>query len=61
MSKNKASTSKPVQPQPIGDLVDVALKIADDQFHLEEQIKEAILANDDARLKVLAKQLVGLQ
>jgi len=47
--------------QPIGDIVDVALKIADEQFELEQQIKEAILANDDTRLKLLAKQLVGLE
>jgi hypothetical protein len=49
------------EPQPIGDLVDIALKIADEQFRLEEEIRQAILANDDARLKLLAKQLVGLQ
>lgn len=51
----------PKAQQPIGDLVDIALKIADEQFRIEEQIREAILDNDDTRLKVLAKQLVGLQ
>jgi hypothetical protein len=49
------------EPQPIGDLVDIALKIADEQFRLEEEIRQAILANDDAQLKLLAKQLVGLE
>lgn len=58
---------KPLKKQPpaldretIGDAVEVALKIAKRRYQIQVRMREAILADDDAELKTLAKQLVGL-
>jgi hypothetical protein len=38
---------------------DVALKAADERHEIERLIREALLANDDIRLRVHARRLVG--
>jgi hypothetical protein len=45
----------------IGDLVDIALKAADERHEIEVLMREALLANDDIQLKVHARRLVGLE
>jgi hypothetical protein len=45
----------------VGDIVDVALKIAEKRHEIQLQIKEALLADDVERVRHLASQLVGLE
>jgi len=47
--------------QPVGDIVDVALKIAEERHEIQLQMKEALRAGDDERVKHLARRLVGLE
>src|SRR6266850_7711390 len=57
----KEETDKWRRPGPLdGDLVGVALKLAEERRQIELKIKEALLAGDDERLKHFARQLVGL-
>ena len=52
---------KTPEPQLIGDLVDVALKIAEERTRLLMKIREACIAGDDREMKLLVRQLVGLE
>jgi|RhiMetdeSRZDD1v2_1073273.scaffolds.fasta_scaffold707263_1 hypothetical protein len=57
----KEETEKWKRPGPLdGDLVGVALKVAEERHQIELKIKEALLAGDDEQLKHFARRLVGL-
>jgi len=45
----------------IGDVVDVALKAADERCEIEVLMRKALLANNDVNLKLHARRLVGLE
>ena len=57
----KEETEKWRRPGPLdGDLVGVALKVAEERRQIELKIKQALLAGDDEQLKHFARRLVGL-
>jgi hypothetical protein len=62
MERSKRVHPSPMPPtEKLGDLVDVLQRIAKKRTALQYQMREAILAGDDAKLKTVAKELVGLK
>lgn len=47
--------------QPLGDVIDFALKVVEERRAIKSKIREAIIAGDDAALKIHAKKLVGIK
>ncbi|HYR91425.1 MAG TPA: hypothetical protein VE422_45640 [Terriglobia bacterium] len=57
----KKEIANMMKPMPkAGDLVNAALRIADERHRIELKMKEALLAGDDDQLRRFARLLLGL-